>query len=88
MKKAVTGLLLLLTGAVVYGSSLVAAAVYSEVIMNTSWDTRYGIFGTALREVGTLPLSLAALVSAAGLFFIVQALREDWKQKGDRHGNE
>lgn len=68
------GLTLLLSSAIIYGSSLVSASIYSLVLSSESgegWDTRYGIFGTALRQVGTLPVMLAVLLAIAGIVLIV-----------------
>lgn len=68
------GLTLLLSSAIIYGSSLVSASIYSLVLSSEGgegWDSRYGIFGTALIQVGTLPVMLAVLLAIAGIVLIV-----------------
>lgn len=69
------GLIFLLSSAIIYGSALISAAVYSQVVMNESWSTRYGIFGTALREVGIFPITIAILFGIVGMFLIVKSAR-------------
>lgn len=68
------GLTLLLSSAIIYSSSLVSASIYSLVLSSEGgegWDSRHGIFGTALRQVGTLPVMLAVLLAIAGIVLIV-----------------
>lgn len=68
------GLTLLLSSAIIYGSSLVSASIYSLVLGGDSgegWDSRYGIYGTALRKVGTLPVIIAVLLAITGIVLIV-----------------
>ncbi|WP_430787378.1 phosphatase [Virgibacillus flavescens] len=79
MRNPNIGLVMLLISAIIYGSTLIAAAVYSQVLRDTGWDGRYGIFGTALREIGTLPLWMAGLLAVAGVYLVVNSLikRED-----------
>ncbi|GAA0430534.1 hypothetical protein GCM10008983_03680 [Lentibacillus halophilus] len=77
MKKTNIGLILLLSSAIIYGSTLISASVYSKVLLNGSvgWDSRYGIFGTAIREVGSLSLIISVLLGIAGIVLIVMSLR-------------
>lgn len=79
MKNVTIGLTFLLVSAILYGSSLIAASNYSQVLIQggQGWDTRYGVFGTALREVGTFPLTIATLSGILGILFIVKALRNN-----------
>ena len=58
-----------------HGSALISAAVYSQVLIADGWERRYGIFGTALREVGILPITIAILLGIAGVFLIVKPVR-------------
>lgn len=70
------GLIFLLVSAIIYGSTLISASIYSQVIADTSWDKRYGIFGTALRKVGTLPLLIVTLSTVIGFYLIVKSIRQ------------
>lgn len=78
MKNSAIGLTLLVVSAIIYGSSLITASIYSEVLAREGggWDSRYGIFGTALREVGTVPLTIAILLGILGGFLIVKSFRK------------
>jgi len=69
------GLIFLLSSAIIYGSALISASVYSQVLIVDGWDSRYGIFGTALREVGILPITIAILLGIVGMSLIVKSVR-------------
>lgn len=77
MKNTNIGLTLLLLSVIIYGSTLISASVYSQVLADRGWDNRYGIFGTALREVGTLPLTIAILLGIIGIVLIVISLKKN-----------
>jgi len=40
------------------------------------WDSQYGVFGTAIREVGTLPIIIASLSGILGLILVIVSLRK------------
>ena len=66
--------------ALIYGSSLISASIYSQVLARDGgggWDSRYGIFGTALREVGTFPITIATPLVIVGLFLVVKSIRNN-----------
>jgi len=69
------GLIFLLSSAIIYGSALISAAVYSHIVIDQGWSKRYGIFGTALREMGIFPITIAILLGIAGVFLIVKSVR-------------
>lgn len=80
IKNTNIGLTLLLSSAIIYGSALISSAIYSQTLAGTDgqgWDKRYGVFGTALREVGALPIIIAILLGIAGLALIVIGKRKD-----------
>ena len=65
---------MLLSSAIIYGSSLISASIYSLVLSREGgegWDSRYGIFRTALIKVGTLPVMIAVLLAIIGIVLIV-----------------
>lgn len=73
------GLTLLLASAIIYGSALIAASIYSLTLGGVDgqgWNGDYGIYGTAIREVGTLPLVLAVLIGIAGVAILVMQERK------------
>ncbi|WP_430489077.1 phosphatase [Rossellomorea marisflavi] len=71
MKKLATGLVLILSSAILYGLTLITAAIYSTVLSKEGfgWDQRYGVFGTAFRRIGTVPLVLSILLAVVGIGF-------------------
>jgi len=77
MKKLYAGLALLLFSAIIYGSDLIAAAIYSHVLVKEGigWSSDYGIYKSALREIGTLPITIAVLSGIIGIVLIYISLK-------------
>ena len=74
IKNSNIGLVLLLSSAIIYGSALISSSIYSLVLGGVDgqgWSRDYGIFGTALREVGTVPIIIVVLLSVVGIFLLV-----------------
>ncbi|MDR4938161.1 phosphatase [Rossellomorea marisflavi] len=69
MKKLATGLVLILSSSVLYGSTLITAAIYSTVLSQEGfgWDSRYGVFGTAFWKVGTVPVVVSTILAVVGI---------------------
>lgn len=78
MKNTNVGLTILLMSAIIYGSALISASVYSQVLVmeGIGWDTRYGIFGTALKQVGIIPIMISILLGIVGVYFTVVSIRK------------
>lgn len=79
IKNIKIGSILLLSSAIIYGSALISASVYSQTLASTDglgWSSQYGVFGTALREVGTIPIVIAALLAILGIIFVVQSRKD------------
>ncbi|TFB22925.1 phosphatase [Filobacillus milosensis] len=83
MKFTIIGTTLLLMSAIVYGSTLIAASYYSQVLGSSGqgWDSRYGIFGTAIREVGTFPITTSFLLLIGGVFILILTTSKEWRLK-------
>ncbi|MGE6753540.1 phosphatase [Rossellomorea sp. NPDC071047] len=80
MKQLMIGLTCLLVSAILYGSALITAAIYSRLLGETDglgWDSRYGIYGTAIRDVGAFPLVLAVITAITGITLIVVSIRKN-----------
>ncbi|WP_162985911.1 MULTISPECIES: phosphatase [Virgibacillus] len=77
MKKTYIGGILILVSAIIYGSMLISASIYSETLTTegVGWDSEYGIFGTALKEIGNTPIIISILSGILGVIFIVLSLR-------------
>lgn len=74
MKNTNIGLVLLLSSAIIYGSTLISASVYSLILGGVNgqgWNTEYGVFGTAVREIGILPIIIAVLLAITGIVLLV-----------------
>ncbi|WP_313237324.1 phosphatase [Sporosarcina ureae] len=79
MKYTNIGLVLLLSSALIYGSALISASIYSLSLGGVDgqgWNSNYGIFGTAMIKVGTFPLIISVLLVIAGIRFIWMADRK------------
>ncbi|WP_228409482.1 phosphatase [Radiobacillus deserti] len=66
--------------AIIYGSTLISASIYSEVLAGPDgqgWITKYGVYGTAFREVGTFPVILAILLAIIGGIILCNSLRKN-----------
>jgi len=66
---------LLLSSAIIYGSALISASVYAQTLTGTDgqgWNTQHGVFGTALREVGTIPIIISVFLAILGMIFVVK----------------
>ena len=70
MNKLDIGFKLLLLSTIIFGATIIAAAIYSNILIHPSqgWSSNYGIYGTAIREIGTMPLII--ILALAGLGFI------------------
>ncbi|KON84785.1 hypothetical protein AF331_12265 [Rossellomorea marisflavi] len=76
MKKLATGLVLILSSAILYGLTLITAAIYSTVLSQEGfgWDSRYGLFGTAFWKVGIVPAILSIILAVVGIGLIGSSL--------------
>ena len=43
----------------------------------SGWDKNLGPFGTALRQIGTLPLVLCALLFLGGVYYVMVEIRQN-----------
>ncbi|KOP66278.1 phosphatase [Bacillus sp. FJAT-18019] len=77
MKKFYVGLTLLLFSAIIYSSSLISAAIYSQVLVQegVGWNSEYGIFKTALMEIGFIPITIAIFSGILGIVLIIRSLK-------------
>ncbi|REB07358.1 phosphatase [Sporosarcina sp. BI001-red] len=71
------GLVLLLSSAIIFGSAIISASIYSLTLGSVGgpgWNSNYGIFGTALLKVGTLPLIISLLLVITAIILIVKEI--------------
>ena len=84
MKSLWIGLTCLLISSILYGSTMIAAAIYSQLLGSTDglgWSTEYGIFGTAMLDIGIVPLVLAVIVGGTGVVLVVKDLQGHFVKK-------
>ena len=81
MKKILVGSVGILSSVILFGLTLVSAAIYSLYLTNSGaaggWDTNLGPFGTALQEIGVLPLFICALLFLVGVYYIVVGSKQE-----------
>lgn len=71
MKRLIIGISILISGIIIYSSNLIAAALYSSVLLDTSWNQNSGIFNSALAEVSKIPTFVVLIFIFIGLFIII-----------------
>ncbi|KAB7709099.1 phosphatase [Bacillus aerolatus] len=79
MKKLIIGGTGVLSGVILFGMTLIAAAVYSLYLTAPdigSYDTNLGVFGTALKEIGNIPLIISLLLFIVGVFYLIKGIKE------------
>lgn len=74
IKQVIAGGIGVLSGVILFGFTLVAAAVYSSYVATNGYFTNLGVFGTALKEIGVLPLIISALLFAGGVYILIRDL--------------
>ena len=80
MKKVLAGAVGIVSSVVLLGLTLVSASIYSLYLTNpgsaSGWDKNLGPFGTALRQIGTLPLVLCALLFLGGVYYVIVGIKQ------------
>ncbi|WP_033541695.1 hypothetical protein [Planococcus sp. CAU13] len=72
MKFVLLGGISILSGVLIFGFTLVAAAVYSPQVATLGYSANLGVYGTALKEIGILPLMMSFIFFVVGLVLIVK----------------
>jgi hypothetical protein len=79
MKKMIIGSIGVLSGVLLYGLTLIASAIYTLYIVAPNgggYDRKLGVFGSALKEIGTMPLFIGGLFFLVGIFYIIIGIKE------------
>lgn len=79
MKKLVIGSIGVLSSITLFGMTLISAAVYSLYLIKPDiggYDRNLGVFGTALKEIGTIPLILSGLLLLLGIYYLIRGVKE------------
>ncbi|SDQ10943.1 hypothetical protein SAMN05216232_0595 [Virgibacillus subterraneus] len=67
MEKIDFGVKLLLVSAIIYGSALIANAIYAVEFHNFSME---------LKEIVAIPLTIASITALAGIYVIIYAIKK------------
>ncbi|MEZ0481594.1 phosphatase [Planococcus sp. SSTMD024] len=81
MKQLIGGGIGVISGILLFGFTLVAAAVYSLHLREVGYSGEYGLYLTALGEVGIFPIILSLVLFIAGLVLLFKATDREWKAK-------
>ncbi|MBT2655309.1 phosphatase [Bacillus sp. ISL-18] len=84
MKKLVIGAIGVISGVFLYGMTLIASAIYSLYLTapdtGGGYDTDLGVFGTALKEIGTIPLIISIILFIAGIYYLYKGMKSNTKK--------
>ncbi|MDM5317294.1 phosphatase [Fictibacillus sp. b24] len=79
MKKLIIGSVFFISSIVLFGMTLISASIYSLYITTPDidgyiggYDRSLGVYGTALKEVGIMPLFMSMVLLIAGIYLLVK----------------
>lgn len=75
MKEIVVGGIGILSGVVLFGLTLVAAAIYSPYQATVGYSSEMGLFVSTLGAIGIFPLVISTVLFASGIFFLVKDMK-------------
>lgn len=81
MTRIKLGIIIFFLSPILYSVNLISAAIYSPVLLETSWDEEKGVFKTALSEVSIIPMFVVLLIAVVGIIIIFQELSNHNKNK-------
>ena len=68
-----------LSSIVLFGMVLISAAVYSLYLTAPDiggYDTNLGVYGTAIKEIGTVPLVISGILFLGGIYYLIKGIKE------------
>lgn len=81
MKQLIGGGIAVISGVLLFGFTLVAAAIYTLQMGSGGYYSEYGLYLSALWEVGMVPLVLSIIFFIIGLVLLFKATDNEWKGK-------
>jgi hypothetical protein len=81
MKQLIAGGIGVLSGVILFGFTLVAAAIYALELSSIGYSTQWGPYGSAIIEIGIVPLVISAALFTAGLVLLFKGADKSWKAK-------
>ncbi|UPM52679.1 phosphatase [Gottfriedia acidiceleris] len=79
MKNLIVGGIGVLTSMLLFGVTLISASIYSLYLSQPAgdgWDSNLGVFGTALINIGTIPLILSLVFFIVGIRYVYKGIKE------------
>lgn len=79
LKKMIIGGIGVLSSIVLFGMVLIAAAVYSLYLSAPDiggYETDLGVYGTAIKEIGIVPLVLSGVLFLVGIYYLIIGIKE------------
>lgn len=81
MKQLIGGGIGVISGVLLFGFTLIAAAVYSLQMGSGGYYGEMGVYLSALWEVGIVPIILSVFFFIIGLVLLFKAIDNEWKAK-------
>lgn len=81
MKQLIAGGIGVLSGVILFGFTLVAAAIYALELSSIGYYTQWGLYGSALLAIGIVPLVISAALFTVGLVLLFKGADKEWKAK-------
>ncbi|ANU11061.1 hypothetical protein A1A1_14889 [Planococcus antarcticus DSM 14505] len=81
MKYVIIGGIGILSGIMLLGFTLVAAAVYALELSSVGYFEHWGLYGSALIEIGIVPILISTSLFITGLTFLYRSADNEWKAK-------
>lgn len=79
MKQLIGGGIGVISGILLFGFTLVAAAVYSLHLREVGYSGEFGLYLSALGEVGIFPIILSMILFFSGLVLLFKATDKEWR---------
>lgn len=79
MKKIVIGGIGILSSVILFGMVQLSAVVYSLYLTAADiggYDSDLGVYGTALKETGTVPLFISGILFLFGIYYLIKGIKE------------
>ncbi len=82
MKDKICGMFFIFISTALYLTHFAFSAYWASQLK--SWNSNYGKMGTAMKELGYVPLFLALLALGLGIFYFVRAERRGQANSNDK----
>lgn len=81
MRELIAGGIGIISGILLFGFTSIAAAVYSMHLREVGYSGEFGLYLSALWEVGIVPIIFSLIFFFLGLRFLFKATDREWRAK-------